>query len=1108
MSNTTHDITFQILDWASANKDVGDNVEKYIVRLFGMTTDKKTIYVEVTNFTPYFYVEIPDNWTKIHVGSLITAIKEKLYPKSFRERKVVASIVRMKKFYGFTADKLFNFVRLVFDDSNTMRQYSYIFDRVIQIPQLGVRRKFQIYEANIEPHIRLMHIRDIRACGWVTLEAGKYEIINKSDIETSCNINVIADYTAINPHTEKDSDIQPFTIAAIDIECISEDTNFPQASRDGDKIIMIATTFSRYGEESCYYKHAVVLGTCNKIPDADVVSCGNEKELLVEWAKMIKRTDPDFVIGWNNFGFDEKYIKDRCIKHNILPRVSCISRLNTEPAEFVEKKLQSSALGDNLLCYFNKIGRINMDLMCVVRKDYSLPSYKLNFVASYFFREIVDKFEHINTNTLITTKTTKGINVGQYTTIIYNDGVTDYEHMEGKKFRILEITPTTVLVGGHIDINSLNMKHKIYWCRVKDDVEPQEIKKKFEGTIEERTELVAYNFQDCMLCNMLIEKLSIITNNIGMANVCNVPLYYLFIRGQGVKVFSLVSKKCRQLKHLIKVVKKKKSELTPEQEKEYKAYQKYNDFYGSHKSEAPANVSDENEDNVGFEGALVIEPVPGVYLDPTIVLDYGSLYPSSMIYKNLSHECFVTDESYKDYDEYDFTTITYNNLDGSPAKPCVFAKKKNGDMGILPIILSELLSARKAVRKLEESEKDPFKKKVLNGLQLAYKVTANSLYGQTGAPTSPIYMKEIAASTTATGREMLQFSCNFVENIFSKIVNYALGENICEQKLSSGSNDPHDKEKYMKFIKHAYKLKKNESFINAFNGSTSKEDFFEKVYDEINETLHGYRITPKIIYGDTDSVFYNPNIRSVETGKILRDKSALCMALKLGPLSSVLICLLLDPPMRQEYEKVMYPIIFLSKKRYVGNLYTNSPDKFFQKCMGIVLKRRDNANIVKIVCGGIVDYIINKHDPKGAIKFTREALMNIMTGKYSLDKFVITKTLKQNYKNRDSIAHAVLADRMRKRDPGSAPNSNDRIPYVFVVPSGPVHLQGDRIEHLDYVKKHGLKIDYLFYVTNQIMKPTLQFLNLISDNPKKIFDRVIMIETNVRHGLKPVTAWY
>ena len=48
-----------------------------------------------------------------------------------------------------------------------------------------------------------------------------------------------------------------------------------------------------------------------------------------------------------------------------------------------------------------------------------------------------------------------------------------------------------------------------------------------------------------------------------------------------------------------------------------------------------------------------------------------------------------------------------------------------------------------------------FEKAVLDGLQLAYKVTCNSVYGQVGATTSPICYKELAACTTATGRKMV-----------------------------------------------------------------------------------------------------------------------------------------------------------------------------------------------------------------------------------------------------------------------------------------------------------------------------------------------------------------
>ena len=144
-----------------------------------------------------------------------------------------------------------------------------------------------------------------------------------------------------------------------------------------------------------------------------------------------------------------------------------------------------------------------------------------------------------------------------------------------------------------------------------------------------------------------------------------------------------------------------------------------------------------------------------------------------MIFRNLSHECFVNDPEYDNMPGYRYHVITYKNNDGT-FTTCRFAEKMDGTKGIIPEILMDLLSARKKYKKLMEDEKDPFKRSILDSLQLAYKVTANSLYGQTGSSFSAIYMKEIAASTTATGREMLQFSKYFIENIYSKIINFQL----------------------------------------------------------------------------------------------------------------------------------------------------------------------------------------------------------------------------------------------------------------------------------------------------------------------------------------------
>jgi DNA polymerase elongation subunit (family B) len=213
---------------------------------------------------------------------------------------------------------------------------------------------------------------------------------------------------------------------------------------------------------------------------------------------------------------------------------------------------------------------------------------------------------------------------------------------------------------------------------------------------------------------------------------------------------------------------------------------------------------------------------------------------------------------------------------------------------------------------------------------------------------------------------------------------------------------------------------------------------------------------------------------------------------------------MLPDPMKQEYEKTLWPFIQISKKRYVGNLYDSDDiHKFSQKSMGIVLKRCDNAQIVKIVCGGIVNELLNKHDPEGAVRFTTQTLTKLFSDKnpFTIDKFIITKTLREEYKNRNSIAHAVLADRIAEREPGNKPLSNDRIPYVFIIPKHEVKLQGERIETPDYVIQNKLQIDYLYYVTNQIMKPAMQFLELIVPDPKKYFDHFIVNEISKRNGL-------
>ena len=129
-----------------------------------------------------------------------------------------------------------------------------------------------------------------------------------------------------------------------------------------------------------------------------------------------------------------------------------------------------------------------------------------------------------------------------------------------------------------------------------------------------------------------------------------------------------------------------------------------------------------------------------------------------------------------------------------------------------------------------------------------------------------------------------------------------------------------------------------------------------------------------------------------------------------------------------------------------------------------------------------------------SIEFTEKCLQKIVDEQYPLEKLIISKSLRGFYKNPDSIAHKVLADRMTKRDPGNKPAVGSRIPYIYIQTKGKVKLQGDKIENPDYIRKNKIKPDYSFYITNQIMKPVQQIYGLLLFDIPKFKHKVRMFK--------------
>lgn len=852
----------------------------------------------------------------------------------------------------------------------------------------------------------------------------------------------------------------------------------------GDRVTFIGSTFLTYGSNEPYLNHCIALDTCDNIPNSTIESYLTEKEVLLAWTDLIQRENPDIIVGYNIFGFDYEFMFRRAEVHGCVEDFLKLSRNKGEICGVPVKdspgkyRIEKTTMKQFEINFIKITGRTQIDLYNYFRREENMVSYKLDYVSGQFIGDYIKNIVELpNGMTQLYTKNITGLQVGNYIHIEEIGHTTEY-YNNGHKYCIHSIDPDLKM----FTINEANIvpdttTKKIRWCLAKDDVTPQDIFRLTKGTSTDRAIIAKYCIADCNLVHSLIKKADVLTGFVEMARICSIPINFLVMRGQGIKLTSYISKKCRE-----------KNTLMP--------------------------VMDNGNPFDAYEGAIVLPPKCNLYLDiPVACVDYASLYPSSIISENLSHDTKVWTKTYdlennlvSEYGEKDKSgNFIYDNIPNykyvdisydvyryirKKSKSVKFDKILVGHKicrfvqpneiigtGIMPSILEELLNARKNTRKLIKTETDDFMKNVLDKRQLGYKVTANSLYGQCGAKTSTFYEQDIAASTTATGRLLILYAQRIIEECYG-------------------------------------------------NGTVVNTEKYGPV-----KTYAEY------IYGDTDSVFFTFNLRNITDDTPITGYQALDMTIDIAQQAGHLASSYLKQPHDLEYEKTFMPFCLLSKKRYVGMLYETDPNSGKRKEMGIVLKRRDNAPIVKDVYGGIIDILMKEKNITMAIQYLKQYLQKLTDKSIPMDKLIITKSLRGYYVNPRGIAHKVLADRIAAREPGNKPGSGDRIPYAYIVtPKTSMKLtQGDKIETPQFITANNLKIDYSFYISNQIMKPVGQLFALVLTEVYKICnprvkkniniatmnekDKIKLVEellftpyltqtNNAKNNLQPITSFF
>ena len=928
-----------------------DTNGKFVVDVFGRTDEGKVACLRINGFKPYFYV------------------------RGTKPDLVGVTSTKVQKYDVFAG----------FADLKTTEVWKVVCDTKAKMMDAVKISKGQLYESNLPGFMRFFHDRHINPASAIQFTEHRFTIpVDRETDEPLYNIDVFYQCD-VEEVSACDASI-PLKVASYDLEMYSKSGLFPQAKK-GDPIVQIGISY-RWSDKLMDPLRRVVFVVGSVDPSEDdtmFVACKDEEDMLFKFAHEIRKENPDVMCGYNTFGFDDAYIEDRCSELGILDAID-LSRCQSKTkkgdswgVKFSETKKFELASGKYDLRFLTLRGRLGLDLLLNMRREHSLDSFKLDSVASVFLRDkVLDYADHT-----VKTKSTRGLRVGNYVRFDLVGNTSD-PYREGEKYRVTSMTAKSFTIDCPTDLMSELTdaeKKSLEWTFTKDDVEPHELfRLHAEGGPAGRARIAKYCIQDCDLVLTLMSKLDTLVNARGMADVCKVPMEYVLRRGQGIKIFSAVV------------------------------------YYASQRDQI-LQTQHAIGDGDGYEGAIVLPPKIGMYLDqPISVLDFNSLYPTNMISYNLSPDTLVCEREFDNEgtkirhegvkmeqiellkEKYVLEEVEYDTKDDKGVITgktiCTFVQPNENPMtvGVLPKTLDILLKKRKEFKeKMEDTQYDEAQRSVFNGLQLAYKVVANSVYGQTGSRVSPIRKLCVAACTTAAGRKALGLAKRIVETEFGA----------------------------------------------------------------------------EVIYGDTDSIF------------IRFPTKDLAESIRLGIAAGKRITSQCRKPYKIAYEKTFFPFILFCRKRYVGLMYEEDATiKPKRKSMGIVLKRRDNAPIVKDVYGGALDLLLTDKDVRKAQRFVTEKLVDVLENRVALEKFIVSKSLRDDYKNPEQIAHRVLADRMESRDAGTAPKVGDRLQFVFVAENKHKGKQGDRIEEVGYVREHGLTPDASFYITNQIQNPVAQLFAL------------------------------
>lgn len=987
-----------IYTWSTEDEE-SVSQQTFHLRMYGLDEENKNICIHVRDFMPYFYIEL-EGVTEDEVRNARHGIRRNILSLLYADhvqdeceqggckkcwKGKMTFIYGMKKLYFHHAQNSFCMIKMEFLN-NLQRKKSYykLQEKKIQVGFRSEKTVLLIHENEANPILQFCTQQHLDTSGWIQWKKDVGGTQKGMLKQTACQREISKQYQLITPLEDKDKPSPLPYVLSFDIEVYSSvPTRMPDAEKEEDVIFQISMVFTRNQKD--FVSYLLTLGNPNpsiigKNVLLRVYPC--EKELLLGFTKILQVENPNVIIGYNIFGFDLMYMITRAKLYDIMPSFDQMgARLRDRVGRAVhspEKTVtwSSSAYSHQNFMFLDTEGRLFVDLLPVVRRDYKFENYRLKTISEYFIGETKDP-----------------------------------------------IKPKDIFEGYRL--SQKENKHTLL------------------------SRVGKYCVQDSRLVLLLFEKLQLWIGLTEMAKTCRVPILTLYTQGQQIKVFSQLYYQCTHDKIVVQ---------SPHSLGKQKSWIEGADHYS---------------------GAYVFPPDPGVY-DWVIPFDFMSLYPSAIIAYNIDFSTMVTDPSIPDEKCH---VIEWWDHIGCEHDTTVHATKPKYQVcqkfsyrflkepvGIIPQALNALLTARSTTKKLmkevgkklQKQGLSPEEKKSLETLyrvydkrQLAYKVSANSMYGAMGVKKGYLPFLPGAMCTTAMGRYSIQKAASYVkEHYHGKIVYGDTDSIYCHFPLP-----PHPE-----FAKQLWEYAKQiEQEIISMFPKPMKLAFEEKIYKKF------MILTKKRYMALTCDQEGNDDTKLTIRGVLLarRDNARW---------------------VRSIYEKVVRSIMANMNYQDLLDYLNQEILSLFRNYLSLSMKQF----IISKTLGK--DYTIREL-PTDPVK--RKKRLNDLSINSQQEGW------EEEYKLKSQPAHAQLAMRMKNR--GNVVEPGSRIEYVLIQHPDPNPKLYERIEDPSYVMEHSdlIKIDPIYYAQN-LINPLDQTMEVCFKR-KKVVETMIQTHVHFRTLMMELT---